>query len=69
VNDTLPQVAPMLLKAKAAADTLSISERTLFRYVKDGAIPAVHIGACVRFDPRDLAAFIDRLKAPEEARL
>lgn len=59
--------APLLLTTRQAAAALAISERTLFRLVKTGMIPAVHLSAALRFDPRDLAALIDRLKSPMEA--
>jgi excisionase family DNA binding protein len=55
----------MLLTARQAAAALVISESTLFRHLRAGTIPAVHIGGCLRFDPRDLTAFIDRLKTAE----
>lgn len=58
-----PPIPPLLLTARQAAAALAISEATLFRRVRDGTIPAVHLGACLRFSPADLATVIDRLKA------
>jgi excisionase family DNA binding protein len=51
------------LNARQAAAALAVSERTIFRLVKAGTIPALHLGAALRFDTRDLTALIDRLKA------
>jgi excisionase family DNA binding protein len=61
------QVPALLLTSRQAAAALAIGERTLFRHVKAGTIPALHLGGALRFDPRDLTALIDRLKAPVEA--
>ncbi len=57
----------MLLTTKEAAAALRISERHLFRYVAAGAIPSVHLGRCLRFDPRDLRLFIERQKGESPA--
>jgi hypothetical protein len=52
-----------LLTRKAAAAALAVSERTLFGMTAPrGSIPAVHIGRAIRYDARDLVAFIDRVK-------
>jgi excisionase family DNA binding protein len=55
-------VEPMLLTARQAARVLSISERTLFSLTKSGMIAAVRFGRNVRYDPRDLDAWIQRAK-------
>ena len=58
--DTLP---PMLLNTRTAAQLLAIGQRTLWELTAPrGPIPAVKIGRCVRFDRRDLIAFIDARK-------
>jgi hypothetical protein len=67
-SDPLAPIPPLLLTARQTAAALAISERTLFRHVKAGMIPALHLGAALRFDPRDLAALIGRMKVPVEAR-
>ena len=38
-----------LLKVREAASLLSISERQLWQLTKDGKIPAVRLGNCVRY--------------------
>ena len=55
--DTAP-VAPLLLTAREAADTLRISAKTLWALDRDGRLRAVRIGRSVRYDPADLRAFI-----------
>ena len=57
----------LLLSARDAARAMSVSERTLFTLTKSGDIPAVRIGRAVRYDPRDLRAFVERAKAPGRA--
>jgi excisionase family DNA binding protein len=51
-----------LLTSQQAASILGITERTLRKYAKRGAIPVVRFGTTVRFDPRDLQEFIDGCK-------
>jgi excisionase family DNA binding protein len=52
----------LLLKPREAAKALSISERTLWELTDHGKIPHVRIGRAVRYDPRDLQAWIDAQK-------
>jgi excisionase family DNA binding protein len=61
------ELGRLLLKPKEAAAALGISERTLWQLTKDGGIPSVLIGGgkdrqVVRYDPRDLQAWIDSKK-------
>ena len=51
-----------LLTAKEASRYLAVSERTLFKFTKQGAIPSVRIGRCVRYDLSDLEKFIEKAK-------
>lgn len=56
-----PVVAPVevkLLTTKQAADTLQISERSVFNLLKAGDIPSVKIGASLRIRVADLDDFI-----------
>jgi hypothetical protein len=58
-----PSAPQLLLTARAAAAALSVSERTLWALTHPrGPLPAVRLGRAVRYDVRDLAAFIDRAK-------
>jgi excisionase family DNA binding protein len=57
---------PLLFTSRQAAARLNVSERTLFDLAADGQVRALRIGKgkkkLVRYDPRDLQAFIDRLR-------
>jgi excisionase family DNA binding protein len=61
-GDTPP--CRLLLTPAEAAKALAISARTLWARTKAGEIPAVRIGRSVRYDPRDLAAWVECRKAP-----
>lgn len=50
-------VAPGLLKHRAAADFLSLSDRKLTYLVADGRIPCVRIDGAVRYRRTDLEEF------------
>ena len=52
----------LLLTAKQAAQSLAISERTLWELTRHGEIPRLKIGASVRYDLRDLHVWIDKKK-------
>jgi excisionase family DNA binding protein len=58
------QIVPpqLLLTPKQAALALQLSERTLWELTRRGEIPRLKIGASVRYDVRDLAAFVDAKK-------
>jgi len=49
-----------LLNTAEAAASLGISKRSLQERVQDRELAFVKIGRSIRFDPSDLAAFIDR---------
>jgi excisionase family DNA binding protein len=53
----------LLLKPNEAATLLAISPRLLWSLTKSGDLPCVRIGRAVRYDPRDLTAWIDRQKS------
>ena len=54
---------PKLLTPKQAAQSLAISERTLWTLTKSGQIVHVQIGRLVRYDVADLQRWIDDKKA------
>lgn len=51
-----------LLTVKEVCDRLAISDATLYRLINKGEIPTVKIGRSLRFDPADVAAYIERCK-------
>ena len=67
-NDHVDRTAvqPLLMTAAEAARALAISERTLWTLTKSGAVRSVNIGRCVRYDPRDLSAWIDEQKTARD---
>jgi excisionase family DNA binding protein len=61
-KETGSGLAILLLKPPEAAKVLRISERTLWELKKQGEIRHVQIGRSVRYDPRDLQAWIENQK-------
>jgi len=49
------------LDAAAVADQLGITRNTLYAWVRNGKIPAIHLGWTIRFDPADIARLKDKL--------
>lgn len=52
-----------LVKVKAAADYLAISERKLWDLSKNGIIPIVRLGRATRYDLIDLDNFVAKMKS------
>ena len=52
----------LLLTQPEAAKFLNMCERKFWEEVHAGKIPKIKIGRSVRFDVRDLLAYVDRLK-------
>jgi predicted DNA-binding transcriptional regulator AlpA len=60
MNSAIPQLA---LSPRDAAQALSMSEKGLWNLTKPrGPIPAAKIGRLVRYDVKDLQAFLDAQK-------
>lgn len=59
---TPPTPARLLLRPREAAEALAVSERTLWTLTASGEIPVVRLNRAVRYDPQDLAAFIEARK-------
>jgi len=60
MNSPIPQLA---LSPRDAARALSISEKSLWNLTKPrGPIPAAKINRLVRYDVKDLQAFLDAQK-------
>ena len=64
MTDLVQSVAP-LLTYREAADVLGVTDRTVWKLVDQGDLPAVRFGRSVRIDPADLRAFIDSAKQTE----
>lgn len=62
--DSTKAVAPRegLLTIREAAQYLAVSVSTLYGWVWQRRIPFIKIGRALRFDPHDLAAFIEANK-------
>lgn len=52
----------LLLTAREACQALAISDRKLWSLTAGHEIPCVRIGRAVRYDPRDLEAWIEARK-------
>jgi excisionase family DNA binding protein len=60
------EVPRLLLTPKEAARALGLCEKTLWCLTDPrGAIRCVRIGRAVRYDPRDLSAWIEKAKGEE----
>jgi len=55
-------ISQRLVKVRAAADYLAISERKLWDLSQNGPIPVVKLGRAVRYDLADLDSFIENMK-------
>ncbi|MEM9167927.1 MAG: helix-turn-helix domain-containing protein [Planctomycetota bacterium] len=62
-DDPANAPADRLLTEREAAARLAISPRKLWDIRNRGLIPHVRIGQCVRYDPDDLAAWIEARKS------
>lgn len=56
------QVPKLLVTSREAAKLLSISERTLWELTRRGEIKRIKIFSSVRYDVKDLEAFIEAKK-------
>ena len=54
---------PMLIRPRDAAALLALCQRTLYTMTKAGLLPCVRVGKSLRYDPADLAAWVQRAKA------
>jgi excisionase family DNA binding protein len=61
-SETAAAGGVLLLRSQEAAKTLGISERKLWELTRKGKIPHVRIGRAVRYDTRDLRAWVETMK-------
>jgi len=57
---------PRLLTIREVADHLGVTERHVRRLVAERRIPFVKWGHLLRFDPDEIAPWLDRARRPEE---
>lgn len=57
----------VLMKVPQVARVLNMSEPTVWRRIRDGSLPAVHIGNCTRIHRDTVQEIIDQAKAPPTA--
>ena len=63
---TVASILEPLLTYKQVGDLLGVTDRTVWKLVDLGQLPAVRVGRSVRIDPRDLRRFIEQAKGGEE---
>lgn len=51
---------PLLLTLAEVAKLLQVSQRTAWGLAKEGKLPSIRIGRCLRFPRRDIEAWIMR---------
>lgn len=56
------QASPRLLTVRETAEWLGLSRRALWSLYIGGSLPHLRLGRAVRFDPRDVEAWIGRQK-------
>lgn len=47
------------LSTKAAAERLGITQRTIYRLINEGRLPAYHLGRVIRLKTNEVDAFIE----------
>jgi excisionase family DNA binding protein len=62
IADRQAVAEPMLLTARETARALAVCEKTLWQLRRDGLLPTVRVGRGIRFDRRDVLAFIEGCK-------
>jgi excisionase family DNA binding protein len=52
-----------LLPVRDVADLLAVSEKTIYRMISAGELPALHVRSQIRVDPDKLAAWLEQREA------
>jgi len=58
---------PLLLTYREAAEALAVSEATVKRLVRSGALRTVKVASSPRIAPDELVAYVERLRLPVRA--
>jgi excisionase family DNA binding protein len=64
-----PVALPGLIRVEAVAQVLGLSRPMIYKLVNTGELPTVRIGKTLRFDPADVAAFIQARRAQQRDRV
>jgi excisionase family DNA binding protein len=51
-----------ILTVEQAADFLQVHKITVYRYIREGALPAVKLGKLYRLFSRDVEAFLEAMR-------
>ena len=62
-----PDSLPPLLTIDQLADRLGVSVRHIRRLVAERRVPYLKVGWLVRFDPTEIASWLDGARYPESA--
>lgn len=49
------------LKVKELSNILAISHKTIYKQAQRGEIPSIRVGGAVRFDPKAVADWLDKM--------
>lgn len=67
MNTPTPAAEPILLTVRETAQTLALCEKSLWNLRRSGRLRAVRIGRAIRFDRRDVLAFVEAAKDKKES--
>ena len=58
--------AHQLLTLRQVAHRMNVSKRTVFRWIENGTLPALRVGAVIRIEPADLDRLIHEHQIPAD---
>jgi excisionase family DNA binding protein len=62
VRHRAPLLDQEILTVEQAAEYLQVHKITLYRYIREGLLPAVRLGKMYRLFRRDVEAFLDAMR-------
>ncbi len=62
-----PLLDQEILTVEQAAEYLQVHKMTLYRYIREGLLPAVRLGKMYRLFRRDIEAFLDAQRHPSDS--
>jgi len=54
---------PLLWTVAECAQAMRLSQPTIFRLIRRGDLPAIHVGRSLRISPIDVEQYVGRLRA------